>query len=564
MIIGIDLGTTNSLASYFSEEGPQIIPNSFGERLTPSVVSVDENGDVFVGKIAKERLVSHPQNTVALFKRSMGSKKEYALGKKRFFPEELSSLIIKKLKQDAEHYLGADIQEAVISVPAYFNDFQRKATKKAGELAGLKVERIVNEPTSAAMAYGLLEKTDACKYLIFDLGGGTFDVSIIDYYKNLVEVQSIAGDSFLGGDDFNKVIVRMFLDECELDAYALDEKQLAIIEKTAERAKREISNNPSVEMVCVLDGVEHKAVINIDDYEHHCEYLFERLKKPLIKALKDASLRVEEIDSVILVGGATKLQLIKKFVLKLFGRMALCHLNPDEGVALGVAIQAAMKERHEQIQEVVLTDVCPFSLGVKLCVRQNGVTQDDVFSPIIERNTTIPTSIVKRVHPTDDFQNEILFKVLQGENRKASENILIGELRIQIKPLLAKDQPVDIRYTYDINGILEVEATVLSTGTKKSIIIEQEKGARTPEEIAERLKILQSLKIHPRDREENRLLMAKAERLYEESLGLERERMRDRILLFESILDRQDKEEIAEFAKRFAEFLSAYDDISYF
>ena len=364
-IIGIDLGTTNSLAACFINDRSIIIPNAHGENLTPSVVSIDNTGSIFVGKIAKERLLSHPKHTASLFKRSMGSKKEYILGEKAFLPEELSSFVIKRLKEDAEIFLGETVSEAVVSVPAYFNDAQRRATKNAGELAGLKVERIVNEPTAAAIAYGLHEKKDYTKYLVFDLGGGTFDVSILEKYNNVMEVRAVAGDIFLGGEDFTDVLISMFIKQNGLDTTKLSQTDTAMIRKSAEIAKRAFSDSNNVVMTCTLNGQSFEAEITTVEYERHCELLFARLRNPIKQAISDASVKLKDIDTVLLVGGATKLPIVKSFVSKLFGRFPAVSLNPDEVVALGTAVHSALKARNKTIAEIVLTDVCPFTLGTK-------------------------------------------------------------------------------------------------------------------------------------------------------------------------------------------------------
>ncbi len=541
MIIGIDLGTTNSLVTYFSEQGPKIIPNSFGENLTPSIVSVGDNGEIFVGKIAKERIITNPEKTVSVFKRSMGSKKEYFLGDKIFLPEDLSALIIKKLKEDAENYLDTKIEEAIISVPAYFNDIQRRATKSAGEIAGLRVERIVNEPTAAAIAYGLHEKKDSTKYLIFDLGGGTFDVSILELYKNIMEVRAVAGDNFLGGEDFNNVLEMMFIREHDFNEFELSRKEKMAVSKAAEIAKLEFSDKKEVNMVCKIKEEIYEMKIDIATFERNCEILFNRLKKPIIRTLSDASIKLSDIDTIVLVGGATKLPIVRSFVAKLFGRVPNFSINPDEVVALGIAVQCAMKERNTLIKEIVLTDVCPFTLGTSVSNQiSSGIYQHGNFFPIIERNTIIPVSKVEQFSTIYDNQKIIRIDILQGESRKSKDNIFLGELVLDVPPSPAGRQSVDIRYTYDINGILEVEATILSTKQTKKVVIEKNPGIMTKEEIAKRLEELNELKIHPREKEEYSYVLAKGERIYEESVGETRRMVAKYLSDFEKALDKQD------------------------
>ena len=559
-IIGIDLGTTNSLVTCFKDGEPVVIPNVFGEYLTPSVVSVDENGEVFVGNIAKERLLTHPQLTVSVFKRSIGSKKQYQLGQKTFTPEELSAVIIGKLKEDAEEFLGEKIEEAVISVPAYFNDTQRRATKTAGELAGLKVERIVNEPTAAAVAYGLHEKKDYTKYLVFDLGGGTFDISILEKYNNIMEVRAVAGDNYLGGEDFTDVLVSWFLKYHDIEEQELSLIEQGILRKSAELAKISLIDARSTTMSCTLGGESYSMPVTIEEYEKNCELLFARLRNPIKRALSDASILLKDIDAILLVGGATKLPLIKSFVTKLFGRFPPSHIDPDQVVAVGTAVHAALKERDEAIKEIVLTDVCPYTLGTNVVVyKPNGFFEAGHFFPIIERNSVIPISRSERLYTAHENQKNITIEILQGESRRTEGNVLLGEINIAVPQNRAGQEAVDVRYTYDINGILEVEVTVVSTGITKSIVLEKNPGVLTEKEIEEKLEALKELKIHPRDKDENRFLLARAERLYEEHVGDDRTFLSQEILMFESLLDKQDEREIRDYAVKLGEIIKEFE-----
>ncbi|MBV4415780.1 molecular chaperone HscC [Clostridium tyrobutyricum] len=550
-ILGIDLGTTNSLVSYWNNENSVIIPNVFGENLTPSVVSVDDSGQIFIGKIAKERLITHPDMTASVFKRNMGSKKLFKLGNKEFLPEELSSLIIRSLKQDAESYLGQSVEEAIISVPAYFNDTQRKATKRAGELAGLKIERLINEPTAAAIAYGLYERESNSKFLVFDLGGGTFDVSILELYKNIMEVRAVAGDNYLGGEDFTNIIMSLFLEHNNLKLEDIEYKTAAYIKEQSEMAKIKFSTAKEVSIKCKIKDKLLDYTLKIDDYERDCQSLISKLRRPIERALSDAKIKASEIDSIVLVGGATKLPIIRTFVSKLFGRIPSVNINPDEAVALGAGIQAAMKERNRHLKEIVLTDVCPYTLGTDISIRKpDGYYEPGHFCPIIERNTVIPVSKSERLYTIQDNQEKINIEILQGESRLSKNNILLGEINIDVPPSPAGEQAVDVRYTYDINGILEVEITVLSNGLKKRAIIEKNPGYMSKDEIEKRFQELSSIKIHPREKEENKLIMAKGERLYEESTGKIRELLDYNLQVFEDILNRQDDHEIEEAAKK--------------
>ena len=562
MIIGIDLGTTNSLVAYFTEEGPKIIPNRLGKNLTPSVVSVDENGQIFVGETARERMLLYPDTAASVFKRSMGSEKEYKLGEKSFKAEELSSFILRALKEDAESFLGEPVEEAVISVPAYFNDARRKATKRAGEMAGFKVERIISEPTAAAISYGLYQENKNTKFLVFDLGGGTFDVSILELFGNIIEVRAVAGDNFLGGEDFTQKIIELFLQaHPEIDVTSLDEKTLKHIEKQAEQCKIQLDANKSSKMQCTIQGEAVEFELDAQKYEDACEDLFDKIRGPVKRSLSDAHIKVADIDKVVLVGGATKLSMVRKFVSKLFRSIPDTRINPDEAVALGAAIQGAMKERKEAIKEVILTDVCPFTLGTEVVrEREENRFEDGHFCPIIERNTVIPASRTERLYTVSDNQSKIRVNILQGESRFAKNNLSLGELLIDIPKNKAGEEAIDVTYTYDINSILEVEVKVMSTGEVTKQIIKNQYTELTDEEIKERMEELSYLKIHPRDQEENKLLLLKGERVYEESLGQDRIMVEHAIHRFEMILNTHDNGKIEEARKEFAQFLEEFQE----
>lgn len=545
MIIGIDLGTTNSLAAYFDGEQCRIIPNRLGKKLTPSVVSVDEAGTVYIGETAKVRKLLEPASATEVFKRSMGTDKEFVLGDKKFRAEELSSLILRSLKEDAEAYLQEEVTEAIVSVPAYFNDLQRKATKKAGELAGLKVERIINEPTASAIAHGIRNTDKATKFLVFDLGGGTFDVSILELFYNIMEVRAIAGDNYIGGEDFTDVLVEMFLTDQGLTEAELDYKTWAQVKKQAENCKIQLSEKRTVTMKCRIKEEVLQSEVTVEEYEEACQPLLDKIRKPIERSLNDAGIRVSEINKIILVGGATRLPLIRKFVGRLFRRLPYTDMNPEEAVAIGAAIQCGMKMRDEAIKEIVLTDVCPFTLGTDVVVERYGIFKESGhYMPIIERNTVIPVSRTQTLYTASDYQNKIRVKVLQGESRHARNNIYLGEVVVPVPPKKEGEESVDVTYTYDNNAILEVEVKVNSTNARKKLIIQQEDGTMTPEEIEKRLKELQYLKIHPRDQEENKLVLLHGEQLYEESTGNQRRQLDEMIAHFEHILNKQDRLEI--------------------
>lgn len=565
MIVGIDLGTTNSLIAYFTEEGAKIIPNRLGKNLTPSVVSVDGEGNVYVGETAKERMSLYPDSVAQTFKRSMGTERDYILSGRHFKPEELSSLVLRSLKEDAESFLGQEVTEAVISVPAYFDDKRRKATKRAGELAGLKVERMISEPTAAAVAYGLYDKTRDTRFLVFDLGGGTFDVSILELYHNILEVRAVAGDNYLGGEDFTEVMAKVFLQKAKLSLQNLSEKEQVRLYREAEKAKCAINDTDKVTFGFLYKEEQLEQQITYKEYEEACEELLMKIREPVKKSLADAGLKLSDIDEVLLIGGATRLNIVRDFLIRLFRKFPDTRMNPDETVALGAAVQAAMKERREEVKEVILTDVCSFTLGTEVVVEYDeGKYEDGRFCPIIERNTVIPASHTERLYTARDNQSKVRVRVLQGESRFARNNLFLGELEIEIPKGPKGQEAVDVTYTYDINSLLEVEVTVVSTGEQQKLIIKGQDNQMTEEEVKKRMEELAYLKIQPRDYEENRLVLTRAERMYEEALGDRRKKLDHYITAFEAALRGDDHDEIMDARDALSRVLEDEDDGNHF
>jgi molecular chaperone HscC len=559
MLVGIDLGTTNSLIGALVDDQPRLVPNAFGEVLTPSVVGRDDSGTLLVGAAARERLISHPHLTAASFKRYMGTQQEVQLGPRRFRAEELSALVLRSLKQDAEAYFATPVAEAIITVPAYFNDTQRKATIAAGKLAGLHVERLLNEPTAAALAHGIANRDAQSKYLVFDLGGGTFDVSIVELFEGIIEVHASSGDNFLGGDDFRDQLVKVFLAEhggaLGIDPLKPPQALLERVSRQAELAKRELSGAPQAQLRVAWEEKEVRWEITAAEFERQCESLLNRLARPIQQALRDARLRSSELDQIVLVGGATRMPIVRKLVTKLFGRFPVVEINPDEAIAVGAAIQAALKGRNAALNDVVMTDVCPYSMGVEVARELEGRLETGFYAPILERNSHIPISREERFSTLQDNQPAIKLSVYQGENPLVKNNILLGEITVAVPKGKAHEQCVDVRFTYDLNGLLEVEVSVVSTGRKQRLVIEGNPGVLSKEEIEKRLAALAALKLHPRDELPNRQLMARAERLYEESLGQVREAIAERLMHFRSVVGRQERHEIARVRTDFESFL---------
>ncbi|OMD91567.1 molecular chaperone HscC [Paenibacillus odorifer] len=562
--IGIDLGTTYSLAAYWDGSQAVIIPNVLGEHVTPSIVSVDAGGEVLVGRIAQERLITHPQLTASTFKRFMGSAKKYKLGTMTFTPEELSSFVLRSLKEDAENHLGESVTKAIISVPAYFNDVQRKATKKAAELAGLQVERLISEPTAAALAYGLHQNQET-SFLVFDLGGGTFDVSILELFEGVMDVKSIAGDNYLGGEDFTEILVAYFIQKNKLDAESLTPITRSMLYKQAEQSKRILGTESAATMRIVIKEEEYVLTIERSELEQLVQPLLIRLRQPIERALRDASLQPSDLDGIVMIGGATKMPLIKQIISRMFGKMPYANISPDETVALGAAVQVALKQRDQALDEMILTDVCPYTLGTSVLRRgSSGQTSSGHYFPIIERNTPIPVSRVERLYTAADNQKIISVDVYQGESPRVENNLFLGEMEFQIPQAPRGEESIDVRYTYDVNGILEVEVTTVSTGQKHQMIIEQNAGGMTKKQIEARLLELRSIKIHPRERTENRLLLARGERLYEEVLGDQRKFIAQCLKVFEDALYTQNEKVIEKAAQAFNEQLAEIEGWSYF
>ena len=553
MMVGIDLGTTHSLIGQFGADGPRLFPNPLGEWLTPSVVSVDDEGHVIVGQAARDRMVSHPNDSVAAFKRWMGTPRETRLGSRSFRPEELSALILRSLIADAEAATGEKVTEAVISVPAYFSDAQRKATRAAGELAGIRVERLINEPTAAALAYGLQEQSDGSRFAIFDLGGGTFDVSILELFDGVVEVHASAGDNFLGGEDFLDVLVQAFCSDTGLVPEKLPMGELGQLRRRLELLKRSLGGPGQASVEMTLEGQPRSWTIDEDRFARLCDPLIQRMRAPVERAMRDARLQPSQLSEIVLVGGASRMPLVARLVSRMFGRLPLRHVNPDQAIALGACIAAGLKSRDQRLEEIILTDVCPYTLGTAVSRRDgNGQVMGGLFSPIIHRNSTVPVSREETYYPLYDNQKVLNLDVYQGESPMVDRNIKLGEMMVALPPNRpASENGVRLRFTYDINGVLQAEATVLSTGEKHELILEQNPGLLSPEEIRARLAALQDIKIHPRDKQENIAVLARAERLYEEHLQA-RDTVQQWIAQFRQSLETQDEHLIREHRGHFS------------
>lgn len=558
-IIGIDLGTTYSSCAVWQNGAPNVIPNSLGESLTPSVVGLDDDGTILVGKAAKERLLSHPILTVACFKRLMGASHQVKLGKRQKFTAiELSALVLGSLKADAEKTLGRPVTRAVISVPAYFNEHQRQATRDAGELAGLVVNRLINEPTAASMAHGLTGEEDR-RFILLDLGGGTFDVSILEYFDGVLEVHASSGDSMLGGEDFNEALFRAFVDEHDLSELMTDTGIRQRLYARVETAKRQMKKGTPANLTCDVDGKHYSSILDEEYFRKATANLLVRIRAPIERAMRDAGVSPNDIEDVVLVGGSTRLSVFRSLVAKLFGRLPRTDVDPDLTVVQGAALQAGLVARDQSLDDIVLTDVCPFTLGILTVVNEGLKGSDRVFSPILERNTVVPVSRVEQFYTMSDLQDKIIVSVYQGESRWISNNLFLGSIEVDVPPKLAGQESISVRFSYDVNGLLEVDVLVDSTGLARSKIIENRPGTLSASEKSKSAARLMKLKILPRDRAEIRSLTARADRIFGSLLGADRDQLGLLMSDFELVLSRQDPQEIKRRSKEYSSQLDQFD-----
>ena len=472
-VVGIDLGTTNSAIAWMKPDGNvEVIPNAEGKRTTPSIVHFSKDGTVIVGEPAKRQVVLHPERTIRSIKRKMGSDYKVTVDNKNFTPQQISAFVLQKLVRDAEAYLGGKIKKAVITVPAYFNDAQRQATKEAGEIAGLEVLRIINEPTAASIAFGLNKVHEDKKIVVYDLGGGTFDVSILDVGEGVIEVVSTSGNNHLGGDDFDQRIINWLVEEFKKEHgsdISNDRQAMQRLKEAAETAKIELSTKLETEInlpfITVVNGqpVHLQKTLTRKKFEELVRDLVESTRGPIETALKDAGLSPEEVDDVLLVGGSTRIPAVQELVKSIFHKEPSKGVNPDEAVAVGAAVQAAIMTGNTE-QDLVLVDVTPLSLGVEV--------KGGLMEVIIPKNSKIPIRKSKVFTTAADFQTEVEIGVFQGERPLARDNFFLGSFKLTGIPPAPRGVPqIEVSFDIDANGIVNVSAKDLGTGKQQSMVV---------------------------------------------------------------------------------------------
>jgi molecular chaperone HscC len=551
-LIGIDLGTTHSVVAVFEEGGPRALVDGAGHSLIPSVVAEDERGAVLVGRAAWERLAHSPSSVATRFKPDMGQEEPLAVGQQKLTPVALSALVLKDVVALAEERLGQTIDQAVITVPAWFREPQRQATVEAARLAGLKVSRLINEPTAAALAHGLHLDDEPRQVVVFDLGGGTFDVSVLEFFDGVVDVRASVGDVNLGGEDFTDALA----DHLASLVGELNAQDRARLWLSADRAKVSLS----AQLATVVDltpwGGEPGIRVTRAEFQRVARPLLDRIMRTTRDAVAQARSGSGDIDAILLVGGATRMPMIQTLIQQLFGKPPESASDVDRIVALGAAVQAALLARHHSVSECAVTDVLTHSLGVRSSVQIREQFFDDRFSVLLPRGSALPISRVEGFTTLHQEQRSVRLRVYEGEHRNASRNTLLGELEVGELPVDETQEEClsfEVRFTHDVSGLLEVEVHIPSTGEKRTLLLQRGKGGLDERALADAAAALQRLKTHPRDQLPNRWLVERATRVVELMAGDERNWLDHELFDFEAVLNTGDRAQIATAASHLRE-----------
>lgn len=565
-VVGIDLGTTNTVVAALGEGGAEVLRDERGSALLPSAVALDEGGLLLVGAAAAERLARAPQSGVRAFKREMGADRVWALGALSLTATELSALVLREAAAMATRALGRPVQRAVITVPAYFQEPQRAATQAAAELAGLHVTRLVNEPTAAAIAYGALDPTRERRVAVLDLGGGTFDVTLLEVFEGVIQVVGTAGHSHLGGEDFTDTLAEWAAAEAGLPGGMSSGLPVASLLRLAcEEAKRSLAQADAVHLVLPAPDPSRwvagpRRMVSRALLERLTAPLVERAMSCVTEALARAGWRASSVEEVLLAGGASRMPLFRRRVTERFGREPVEGPDPDLAVALGAALQAGLAAGDVRAGDVVVTDVLAHSLGVAVSREGMDRRHDGYFLPVLHRNTTLPTRKVERVYALHPAQPGVTVRVYQGDHRLVEENRLLGELAVTDLPTSEdKDGPtqaIDLSFAHDLNGLLDVEATVVSTGRVANLVIEQHAGRLNTAQREAAIAALSALKVHPRDLLPNRILLETAHTLHARLSPRQRQFLDGPLFAFEDALSRQDSEAAAVAAAAVARLLA--------
>lgn len=563
MILGIDFGTSNSLAAVYKDGEVILIKNSTGGYSMPSVVSVDDDNLFYTGEVAKERLTTHPDRTAALFKRSIGTNKCFSLGNKKLSAEELSAIVLKGIKEDATRFLGEEITDAIISVPAFFSNPQRMSVIRAGKLAGFNVRRIINEPTAAAMAYNMLSEENNKQdedtehiIMVLDLGGGTFDISIMEATKDVMEVVAVCGDNELGGRDFTKCLMKMVLKKWEI-ADELSDEDYERLWKCTERAKLILSEYGEADIRCKISGVDKECHITEAEYEKECFELLERIRKLIVQAVNESEYETQDIDDVIMVGGGTKLSIIKRMLERITDKELSYKINPDEAVVYGAALQGALYDKDETLKEVVMTDICPYYVGTVW----NYFSEYEAvngFVLMLSKNHIIPARASKKMLLTPrSYTNSIYYSA----DKEGSKLELVGKLRYIIPETEEDKTEVVESLVIDNNGIINYEVYIPCTEKTYSTTILDEGSGLDLEQAEAKLEELKYLDIDVRENDANKLLLAKAENLYCELMGDEQAYLGRLIADYEKVLKSNKKRPLDNAKKALRDYMDRYKDL---